>query len=179
MRAFLYLLTNILKYISLILRYFLEEFLETNRNENPEVCTGALSSFLTLIRASDYLATQLSFRCENQGLTISQFGILETLCRSGAQCQKELGEKIFKSSGNITLVIDNLEKRALVRRERQGEDRRFIRIYLTDEGKKVITEVIPKVSSFIQEEFKVLTREEQKKLFCMCRKLIGLPAQDF
>ena len=138
----------------------------------------ALSSFLTLIRASDYLTTQLSFRCENKGLTISQFGILETLYRSGALCQKELGEKIFKSSGNITLVIDNLEKRSLVRRERQGEDRRFITIHLTDEGKKVISEVLPKVATFIQEAFKILTEEEQKKLYGMCRKLIGLPSQE-
>ncbi|MHB8481216.1 MAG: MarR family winged helix-turn-helix transcriptional regulator [Nitrospiria bacterium] len=154
--------------------------MEIDCNDKREVCTSALSSFLTLIRASDYLTTQLSFRCENKGLTISQFGILETLYRCGTLCQKELGERIFKSSGNITLVIDNLEKRALVRRERQGqgEDRRFITIHLTDEGKKVIGEVLPKAAIFIQEAFKVLTEEEQKKLYCMCRKLIGLPTQE-
>lgn len=133
----------------------------------------ALSSFLALIRASDFLTSQISFRCENQGLTISQFGILDALYRGGAYCQKELGEKIFKSSGNITLVVDNLEKRGLVRRERKGDDRRYIRIHLTDEGRRVISEVLPKVANFIQEELKVLSEEEQQLLRGMCKKLSG------
>jgi MarR family 2-MHQ and catechol resistance regulon transcriptional repressor len=135
----------------------------------------ALSSFLALIRASDFLASQISFRCENQGLTISQFGILDALYRGGAYCQKELGDKIFKSSGNITLVIDNLEKRGLVRRQRKGEDRRYISIHLTDDGRRVISEVLPKVANFIQDELKVLSKEEQQLLRGMCRKLSGLP----
>lgn len=137
----------------------------------------ALSSYLSLIRASDFLTSQISFRCENQGLTISQFGILDALYRGGAYCQKELGEKIFKSSGNITLVIDNLEKRGFVRRERKGDDRRFISIHLTDEGRKVISEVLPKVANFIQDELKVLTGDEQEFLRSICRKLSGLPTE--
>ncbi|MBI1823437.1 MAG: MarR family transcriptional regulator [Nitrospirae bacterium] len=137
----------------------------------------ALSSYLSLIRASDFLTSQISFKCENQGLTISQFGILDALYRGGAQCQKELGEKIFKSSGNITLVIDNLEKRGFVRRERMGDDRRFISIHLTDDGRKVISEVLPKVANFIQEELKVLSGEEQQFLRSICRKLSGLPTE--
>lgn len=136
----------------------------------------ALSSFLALIRASDFLSSQISFRCENQGLTISQFGILDALYRGGAYCQKELGEKIFKSSGNITLVVDNLEKRGFVRRERKDDDRRYISIHLTDDGRRVISEVLPKVSNFIQDELKVLSEEEQQLLRCMCRKLSGLPS---
>ncbi len=137
---------------------------------------ASLSAFLSMVRASDFLTVQLSFRCENQGLTISQLGVLEALARGGVHCQKELGEKIFKSSGNITLVIDNLEKRGLVRRERKEDDRRFISIHLTDEGEKVINEVLPKVATFIEEELKVLTEEEQTALQCMCRKLKGLPS---
>jgi len=135
----------------------------------------ALTSYLALIRASDFLTSQVSFRCENQGLTISQFGILDALYRGGPHCQKELGEKIFKSSGNITLVIDNLEKRRLVRRERKGDDRRYISIQLTDEGRRVISEVLPKVANFIQKELEVLTEEEQLLLRGMCRKLSKPP----
>ena len=137
----------------------------------------ALSSFLALIRASDFLSSQISFRCENQGLTISQFGVLDALYRGGAYCQKELGEKIFKSSGNITLVIDNLEKRGFVKRERKGDDRRYISILLTDDGRKVISEVLPKVANFIQDELKVLSEEEQKFLRSICRKLSRHPTE--
>jgi MarR family 2-MHQ and catechol resistance regulon transcriptional repressor len=137
----------------------------------------ALSSYLALIRASDFLTSQISFRCENQGLTISQFGILDALYRGGVHCQKELGEKIFKSSGNITLVIDNLEKRGLVKRERKGDDRRYISILLTEDGRRVISEVLPKVANFIQDELRILSEEEQQLLRCMCRKLSGFPKE--
>ena len=47
------------------------------------------------------------------------------LLHLGPMHQRELGRKLLKSSGNITLVVDNLEKRGLVRREREREDRRF------------------------------------------------------
>ena len=49
-----------------------------------------------------------------------------------------LGEKLLRSGGNITLVIDNLEKHGLVRRERQTEDRRTIVIHLTPKGMRLI-----------------------------------------
>ena len=51
-------------------------------------------------------------------LTISQFGVLEALYHKGPLCQRDIAAKILKSTGNITMVIDNLEKRELVRRER-------------------------------------------------------------
>ena len=49
-------------------------------------------------------------------LTAPQFGVLEALYHLGPLCQKDLAAKILKSSGNMTMVIDNLEKRDLVRR---------------------------------------------------------------
>jgi MarR family 2-MHQ and catechol resistance regulon transcriptional repressor len=41
-------------------------------------------------------------------------------------CQSDIGSKLLKSSGNITLVVDNLEKRSLVRRQRDDNDRRMV-----------------------------------------------------
>ena len=44
------------------------------------------------------------------GLSTSQFAVLDALLHLGPLCQKDLGEKILKTSGNMTMVIDNLEK---------------------------------------------------------------------
>ena len=68
------------------------------------------------------------------GLTISQFGVLEALHHKGPLCQRDIAVKILKSTGNITLVIDNLEKQGLVTRERTSEDRRYLTIRLTGQG---------------------------------------------
>jgi MarR family 2-MHQ and catechol resistance regulon transcriptional repressor len=85
--------------------------------------------------------------------------------------QVEIGKKILKSSGNMTLVIDNLEKRGLVRRERSKEDRRYFTVHLTEAGKKLIKEFFPTHAGRITAEMGVLTPSEQEQLGRLCKKL--------
>lgn len=95
----------------------------------------ALDAFIKLKRAAESLSSRLISEFTKWNISESQFGVLETLYHLGPLCQKELGDKILKSTGNITLVIDNLEKRTLVERVRGVEDRRFISVHLTTEEK--------------------------------------------
>ena len=85
----------------------------------------ALSAFVKLIRASESVSARIHRHLADAGLTVSQFGVLEALYHLGPLSQSEIAKKVLKSTGNITLVIDNLEKRDLVKRERQKEDRRY------------------------------------------------------
>ena len=107
------------------------------------------------------------------GLTISQFGVLEALYHKGPLCQRDIAIKILKSTGNITLVIDNLEKQGLVKRERTNEDRRYLTIRLTEQGQAHISAVFATVEAAIITEMGILTEEEQKYLGQLCKK-IGL-----
>jgi MarR family 2-MHQ and catechol resistance regulon transcriptional repressor len=72
-------------------------------------------------------------------------------------------------SGNITLVIDNLEKLSMVRGARSQEDRRFIQIVLTDQGREMISRLFPEYLVAIMEEMNIL--DEQETLGRLCRKL--------
>ncbi|NUO15561.1 MAG: MarR family transcriptional regulator, partial [Planctomycetaceae bacterium] len=75
----------------------------------------ALNVYIKLMRASESVTARLSaFLQSTEGLTVSQFGILEALYHLGPLNQSQIGEKMLKSGGNITTVIDNLEKRGLV-----------------------------------------------------------------
>jgi len=131
----------------------------------------ALNTFIKLTRATESLLARLAQRNTHPGLTTSQFGVLETLYHLGPMCQSELGGKLLKSGGNITLVIDNLEKHGLVRRQRGIEDRRFITVSLTDAGRKLIAEVFPGHVQAITEGLSALSSEEQQELGDLCRKL--------
>ncbi|HKK44836.1 MAG TPA: MarR family transcriptional regulator, partial [Balneolaceae bacterium] len=104
-------------------------------------------------------------------LTISQFGVLEALHHLGPLNQKALAEKLLKSGGNITLVIDNLEKSGWVERQRNPEDRRSILIHLTPEGEKLIKDYFPRHLDHIMEEFSLLNEDELEQLSCICKKL--------
>jgi MarR family transcriptional regulator, 2-MHQ and catechol-resistance regulon repressor len=135
----------------------------------------ALSTYLKLTRASETLWNRLAPGLQRQDLTPSQFGVLEALYHLGSMHQCDLGERILKSSGNMTLVIDNLEKRGLVRRERSSEDRRFIQVHLTDPGERLIRRVFPGHAAAITRELAALTQEEQRALGNLCRKLGAVP----
>ena len=71
----------------------------------------------------------------------------------------------------MTTVVDNLERRGLVRRERNLRDRRVVTVSLTDTGRQLISEVLPQHIQAIVEEMSVLTPEEQETLSRLCRKL--------
>lgn len=131
----------------------------------------ALDTFIKLSRASDALIARLTQRGTMAHLTTSQFGVLETLYHLGPMCPGDLSTKLLKSGGNITLVIDNLEKQGLVQRERDTADRRMIIISLTLAGQALISQIFPAHAAAITEELSGLTPEEQKTLGYLCRKL--------
>src|SRR5579872_5556324 len=84
----------------------------------------ALTSFIKLARATNAVGTALAGTFAGAGLTEGQFGVLEALLHLGPLCPRDLAGKLLCSTGNLTLVLDNLEKRGLVRRERSTTDRR-------------------------------------------------------
>lgn len=131
----------------------------------------ALDAYIKLMRGAESLTSRLNLLAAAAGLTLSQFGALEALFHLGPLCQRELGEKLLKSSGNITMVVDNLEKRRLVKRRRGGEDRRFVTVHLTEQGRRLITSIFPRHVSAIVGEMRSLTKREQEELGRLCRKL--------
>jgi len=137
----------------------------------------SLDAFIKLKRASESISTRLYPSLQEYGLTESQLGVMEALYHLGSMCQKELGAKILKSTGNITLVIDNLEKRNLVQRIRSTEDRRYISIVLTEQGSKLISEFMPLHVKLITNEMSILSKEELDQLQKICKK-IGLQNSD-
>ncbi len=131
----------------------------------------ALNTFIKFTRSMESLGARLHQRGTVNGLTPSQFGTLEVLFHLGPLCQGEISVKLLKSTGNMTLVIDNLEKHGLVQRERDADDRRMVIISLTEAGRELISRVMPDHVAAIVEEMSVLTAAEQESLGRLCRKL--------
>jgi len=133
--------------------------------------TRALKTYVKLMRATESITARAHRQLSTFGLTFSQFGVLEALYHLGPMSQSEIGQKILRSSGNMTMVIDNLEKRKLVKRQRNRADRRSFIIHLTDEGKKLISGIFPSHVTEIARELDVLTPTEQQTLGRLCKKL--------
>lgn len=131
----------------------------------------ALNAFVKLMRAANSLDARLLQHGCLGDLTASQFGVMEALYHLGSMCQTELAQKILKTSGNMTLVIDNLEKHGYVVRQRDTTDRRFITVHLTEAGRRKIEAVLPCQIKAIVAELAILTPEEQETLARLCKKL--------
>ncbi len=136
--------------------------------------TRALSTFVKLMRTTETLAGKTHRHLKEVGLTVSQFGVLEALYHLGPMCQKDIAKKILKTTGNLTTVIVNLEKRGLVVRQRDPQDRRYYQIALSADGSKTIASYFPSHAGRIADLLGKLTMAEQKELGRLCKKLSGL-----
>ncbi|WP_025322599.1 MarR family winged helix-turn-helix transcriptional regulator [Deferrisoma camini] len=137
----------------------------------------ALDAYIKLMRAANALTARVHRHLAEERLTISQFGALEALYHLGPLCQKDLGRKLLKTDGNITLVVDNLEKRGLVERRRDAKDRRYVMVHLSDEGRELIRRTFPRHVAGVVEALSVLDPSEQQELARLCR-IVGKRAAD-
>lgn len=134
---------------------------------------NALNAFIKLQRAAESVSTRVHAALPD-GLTVTQFGVLESLYHLGPLCQGELAEKLLRSGGNLTLVVDNLEKAGYVVRERDPADRRFVVVKLTERGSAFIATVLPKIVANISREMSRLSSTELLDFGRLCKK-VGLP----
>ncbi len=141
------------------------------RGTNEEI--NALNAFIKLQRAAESVSTRVHAVLP-AGLTVTQFGVLEALYHIGPLCQGELAEKLLRSGGNLTLVVDNLEKAGHVVRERDPADRRFVVVKLTDSGTAFIGRLLPQVVANVSREMNRLSSTELLDLGRLCKK-VGLP----
>lgn len=143
----------------------------THYRGKPEQ-VAALDAYIKLMRAADSVTARLQPVMGSVGLTFGQFGALEALLHLGPLCQRDLGRKLLRSSGNTTVVVNNLVQRGLVRRARRRDDRRFITVTLTDKGRQLIETLFPRHVALVVREMGLLSRREQGELGRLCR-LVG------
>jgi MarR family 2-MHQ and catechol resistance regulon transcriptional repressor len=131
----------------------------------------ALNTFIKLMRATDAVNAHLAPPLALAGLTTGQLGILEALLFLGPMRQCALAAKLLRSTSNVTTILDNLEKRGLVARQRRQDDRRVIDVSLTRAGRRLIDREFPAHAARIAEALAVLSPAEQQLLGALCKKL--------
>jgi len=133
--------------------------------------TRALDAYIKLMRAANSVAGRLEPHLKALGMTTRQFGVLEALLHLGPLQQHELGKKLLVSRANVTLIVDQLVRRSLVRRERERDDRRCIRVHLTPEGRRWIRKNFPLHAARIADAFAGISAGDQERLARLCRDL--------
>ena len=136
---------------------------------------NVLNSYIKLVRAFESISSRLYMKLAKEGLTESQFYLLDALYYLGPMNQKDLGKKIFRSEGNITMVVNNLEKRKLIKKKQSEDDKRVYIIKLKNEGRELYEKVFPKFLKTIMSELDGIKEKEHKEFQKICKR-IGIKA---
>jgi MarR family transcriptional regulator, 2-MHQ and catechol-resistance regulon repressor len=131
----------------------------------------ALDLFIKLNRCAAALGDRLEGPLKAEGVTPSQFGLLEALLHLGPLEPCELGPKLLTSRPNVVLIIDQLERRGLVRRVPVLHDRRRVLVELTPRGRREIEKIFTAHVERLLAETSRLSAAEQEELARLCRKL--------
>lgn len=139
---------------------------------------AAVRAFVKLMRATRAVSARTECELARCALTPTQLGVLEALLHLGPLGQRDLGRKVLTSPANMTDVLDKLERRGLVRRERGGPDRRQVCVTLTDGGRCTAEAVFPRHAGAIAAAFAGLTDSELAQLDTLLRRLGHAAAAD-
>ncbi len=130
-----------------------------------------LNTWIKFSRANNTLNQIMRHNVEEQGLTISQFGVLEVLVHLGPLSVKEIGQKLLLTTSNLVTVIDNLVKQELVKRVPCDHDRRSIIIHLTEKGSGIIEPVFRNHLDELLNCFSVLDEQQLISLGSLSKEL--------
>ncbi len=109
---------------------------------------------------------QLRTRCrEHFGVTLPQFDVLSELERADSPLtMSRLSQELMVSNGNVTGVVDRLERNGLVCRERPEHDRRVQYIELTEEGMSRFKVMAQRHEQWLSELFAGLSKKDMEHL---------------
>ncbi len=131
----------------------------------------ALATWVKLARAYSTIDRHSSENIRSHKLTQPQFAVIEALGHLGSMKIGELCNKMLVSGGNMTLVLDNLEKNNLIERIHSREDRRAILVKLTKEGDALFKRTFTQHAEYITKLFSVLDEAEKIRLGELLKKL--------
>lgn len=130
-----------------------------------------LDFFVNLSRAYMSIHRNICQVLSKYDLTSAQFGVLEALYHKGDLSVGEIVRSILTTSGNITVVIKNLEKDELVKRRISDEDRRVGIVSITNKGKKLVEEVFPEQLQVVMSAVDSIQEEDKKRISLELKKL--------
>jgi MarR family transcriptional regulator, 2-MHQ and catechol-resistance regulon repressor len=132
--------------------------------------------WLILWKAYDSLQAHALKNIASLGLGLSDFGILEILLHKGCLPVNRIGEKIRLTSGSISVAIDRLERKSLVRRQNDPDDRRTRVVHLTAPGRKLIERAFANHAEAMERAASGVNGEQRAELIRMLKRL-GVKAE--
>lgn len=140
------------------------------RAHPPEEASGVRA---LITRARSALLSTFDTELEPFGVTGAQFEVLKNLFRSRKETAASLCRALHQDTGSMTRMLDRLQEKGLVTRERGTSDRRLVLLRLTDAGERLIPKIRPALRRAVRRHLAGFTPEEVESLKRYLSRLIA------
>jgi len=116
--------------------------------------------YLSVLRTAESIRREVSALLKPHELTASQYNVLRILRGAGTdgQLTGEIGERLVVRDPDVPRLLDRMEKRGLVHRQRQSDDRRCVRVTLTKTGRTLVDRLDQPVQALHLTQFRGASR---------------------
>ncbi len=136
-----------------------------------DVTAMVVMSLRRIIRAIDLRSR---FLVTQHGITGPQLTVLKELSLHSGVSVSALTKAIHLSQATVTGILDRLEKRELISRERSNQDKRCVQIWLTENGKQMLVDAPPLLQEEFTKEFSQLEDWEQSQILSSIQRVVSM-----
>jgi DNA-binding MarR family transcriptional regulator len=131
-----------------------------------------LGTLLSILMSYEVLARYLEVELKRYDASLIRFNIMSTLFKNGGEMTpSEIAENVFREKNSVTAVINTLEKQGVVRREPSTDDRRSVRVIITDKGWNDANRLNPIAQELSRQALSCLDKQKVEELTSIMRTL--------
>jgi DNA-binding MarR family transcriptional regulator len=148
------------------------------RQRNP-FRSSAHEAVVGLLRTTDRVRRTLAGVVEPRGLTLPQYNVLRILrgARPGGLPTLEIAARMVEHAPGITRLLDRLEAKTLVRRQRDGDDRRQVMCRITPAGLRLLASLDAGLQRADESTLGGLSRRDLRRLIALLDRIRAAPAR--
>jgi DNA-binding MarR family transcriptional regulator len=135
--------------------------------------SAAQQATIALLRTADFVRRRLSGVIEPRGVTFQQYNVLRILRGAGAEplTASDIAERLIEQTPGVTRLVDRLEAKGLVLRERSTEDRRLVNTRITEAGRMLLESLDEAVDRADEEAVGSLTKKQIDQLATLLEQI--------
>jgi len=144
----------------------------TNNEVNKRTDKTPLGTLLSILMSFEVLARYLEIELKRYQASLIRFNIMSALFTNGGEMTpSEISETVFREKNSITAVINTMERQGVVRREPSTNDRRSVKVVITEKGWKEANRLSPVAQELSREALACLEKQSVEELVETMRTL--------
>ena len=144
--------------------------------EKPQRLQASLEEriFITLLKVADALGQEAEQLTRTAELTGTQYNVLRILrgAEPGGLACRGIGDRMITHDPDITRLLDRMEKRGLITRERQKDDRRVVKTRITPHGLALLKPLDQPMRDLHKRQFRHMAGARLKTLFDLLEEIL-------